>query len=172
MQILKKTAYILLISMMLLSCSSFKKVDQRKMPDGAAAKARKNVEEGRGTSIASLLKKQGGGNFEFSSSNPLWRATLETLDFIPMSTVDYSGGMIISDWYNDETNQNKSLKISVRFLSNEITSTSLKIVVHQKTCSTSGNCKINLLSNSKIQSELNSVILRKAALLKKEKLEN
>ncbi len=32
----------------------------------------------------------------------LWRASLEILDFIPLTTVDYSGGIIITDWYNDK----------------------------------------------------------------------
>ena len=140
------------------------------MPDGAAAKARKNVEEGRGASIGSMMKRRGsGGSFEFSSANPLWRASLETLDFLPMTTVDYSGGMIITDWYSDETNQNKSIKITIRFVSNEIDANSLKIIIHERVCSTRQNCKVNLLTKSKIREELNSVILRKAALFEKTK---
>ena len=154
---------------LLTSCKYFEKVDQRTMPDTAKAKARKNVEEGRGVALSSILKRGGGGNFEFSSSNPLWRATLETLDFLPLSTVDYSGGMIISDWYSDEVNRDKSLKITIRFLSNEITSTSLKIIIHQKTCVAVDSCKTIVLENSKIRTELNSVILQKAALFEKEK---
>jgi hypothetical protein len=151
---------------LLFSCA-YEKVDQRERPDGAKAKARKNLKEGRGTGLADIMKR-GGGSFEFSSSNPLWRASLETLDFLPMSTVDYSGGVIISDWYNDSSDQKKSLKITVRFLSNEITATSLKIVVHQRICETQNNCNINILSKSKIKDELNSVIVRKAALIEKE----
>ena len=34
----------------------------------------------------------------------MWRASLEILDFLPFSTVDYSGGMIITDWYSDDNN--------------------------------------------------------------------
>ena len=159
---------ILITCSLLTSCKFYEKVDQRTMPDTAKAKARKNVEEGRGVGISSILKRGGGGNFEFSSSNPLWRATLETLDFLPLSTVDYSGGMVISDWYSDEVNRNRSLKITIRFLSNEITSTSLKIIIHQKSCIAVDSCKTTVLENSKIKTELNSVILKKAALFEKE----
>ncbi len=169
MKILKTFFLTTIFSVLFMSCQFYENVDQRERPDTAKAKARKNVEEGRGAGISSILKGRGGGNFEFSSSNSLWRATLETLDFLPMSTVDYSGGMIISDWYSDETNSDQSLKITVRFLSNEITSTSLKIIVHQRTCKNNENCKTSILSNSKIKTELNSVILRKAALIEKEK---
>ena len=147
----------------------YKKVDQRQMPDGADAKARKNIEEGRGVSIGNILNKRGGGatNYEFSTSNPIWRASLETLDFLPMITVDYSGGVIITDWYSENRSSKESIKITVRFLSNEIRSDSLKIVVHKKICDASSNCTINLLENSLIQTELQSTIIKKAAQLDK-----
>ena len=123
--------------------------------------------EGRSFRFGDIAK--GSGNFEFASSNEMWRATIGLLDFAPFSNVDYSGGIIITDWFADESVKNEYLKITVRFLSNEITSTSLKIIVHQKTCKSNDNCKTSILSNSKIQTELNSVILRKAALIEKEK---
>lgn len=158
--------FIFIVFLSLSSCGIYKKVDQRQMPDGAQAKARKNIEEGRGASLGNVLGKR-GGSFEFSSSNPMWRATLETLDFLPMSTVDYSGGIIITDWYEDDQNPGKSIKITIRFLSNEISSTSLKIVVHEKSCVSANNCSTNIVKNSTIKNELNTVILREAALLKK-----
>ena len=159
-----------ILSIFLSSCAGAfkpKKVDTRDTPINAQERARKNVEEGRGTSLGGLLGR-GRTTFEFSTSNPMWRASLETLDFLPLSTVDYSGGLIITDWYSDQ-NSNESIKISIRFLSNEISPTNLKIIVHQKNCQSSGlNCKTILLENSKIQSELLSTIIRKAALLEKE----
>ena len=109
----------------------YKKVDQRQMPDGADAKARKNIEEGKGVSIGGLVNRRGSTNYEFSTSNPMWRASLEILDFLPLATVDYSGGMIITDWYS-ESNSDESIKITVRFLSNEIRSDNLRIIVHKK----------------------------------------
>ena len=99
----------------------------------------------------------------------MWRASLETLDFLPLTTVDYSGGMIITDWYTDnDTSQKESIKISLRFLANEVRSENLKVVVHKKMCSADLNCKVTLLSNSRIKQELHSAIMRKAALLEKE----
>jgi len=152
----------------LVNCGGFKKVDTRETPVNALERARKNVKEGRGTSVNNILKGgRGGTNYEFSTSNPLWRASLETLDFLPMSTVDYSGGMIISDWYADN-NTNESIKITIRFLSNEVRSDSLKVIVHKRTCSTNQNCKVSLLNSSKISQELLSTIIRKAALIEKE----
>jgi hypothetical protein len=147
------------------SCGS-KFGDARKTPTNALERARKNVEEGRGASIGGMLGNRGGTNYEFSSSNPMWRATLETLDFLPLSTVDYSGGTVITDWYS-ENNSNESIKITVRFLSNEVRSDNLKIIVHKKKCSAPSNCTTSLLKGNKIQSELISTIVQKAALLER-----
>ena len=144
-----------------------KPVDLRKEPLDPDARARRNIEEGRGISLGNLGSSK--TTYEFSTSNPMWRASLETLDFIPLTTVDYSGGMIITDWYSDSSNNRESLKISVRFLSNEIRSDSLKIVVHKKNCQVSDSCAVSLLpNNSKLNTELLSVILRKASLLQKD----
>ena len=114
----KSFLLFLVLSFILTSCGN-KFGDARKTPTNALERARKNVEEGRGASIGSVLGNRGGTNYEFSSSNPMWRASLEILDFLPLSTVDYSGGMIISDWYSDNNQSNESIKITLRFLNNE-----------------------------------------------------
>ena len=134
---------------------------------GAEEKRRKNIEEGRGVSLKGIMGNRGGStNYEFSSSNPMWRASLETLDFLPLITVDYSGGVIITDWYSDNSGSD-SIKITIRFLSNDIRSDSLKIIVHKKICKTSSNCTTNISQSNLINDELRSTILRKAALLEK-----
>ena len=74
----------------------------------------------------------------------------------------------MTDWYSDASSANSSIKISLRFLSNEIRSDSLKVIIHKKNCSASLDCKISILEKNKINEELHSTILRKAAILKKE----
>ena len=169
---MKKFLVNTLILILLTSCGGAfkpKKVNTREVPVNAEERARKNVKEGRGTSLGDLVTGgiRGRTTYEFSTSNPMWRASLEILDFMPLSTVDYSGGLIITDWYS-ETDPNESIKITVRFLDNQIRSENLKVIVHKKTCETNNNCKINILQESKIREELQSTIIRKAALLKKE----
>jgi len=159
---------IFLLSTLFIFLVQCSKMNQRETPSNSQERAQKNIKEGRGASIGGLLKKRGSTNYEFSSSNPMWRASLEVLDFLPLAVVDYSGGMLITDWYSENGTSDTSLKITLRFLSNEIRSDSLKIVVHQKKCSTGGNCTTKLL-NSKINDELLTSIIRKAALLEKEK---
>ena len=136
-------------------------------PVNADERARKNIEEGRGISLKGAISGRKSTNYEFSTSNPLWRATLETIDFMPLATVDYSGGIVITDWYSDNGNPNDSIKITLRFLSNEIRSNSIKVIVHNKKCNPSSNCTISEI-DSKIKFELQKSILSKAALLEKE----
>ena len=157
---------ILVITLTTYSCGGFKKVDQRSRPTDPEERRRQAVNEGRGTGINDLFNRRGSTNFEFSSSNPMWRASLETLDFLPLITVDYSGGVIISDWYSEGGN-NDAIKLTIRFLSNEVRSDSLKIIVHKKNCDQNLNCKTSLSSSKLIKDELRSTILRKAALLEK-----
>jgi|TARA_B100000780_G_scaffold275373_1_gene241870 hypothetical protein len=137
----------------------------KNVPVNARERALKNVQEGRGVSLKGLAKgRSRSTNYEFSTSNPLWRSSLEILDFLPLTTVDYSGGIIITDWYSDSTN-GESIKITVRFLSNEIRSDSLKIIIHNKNCQVNENCKI-VISNSKIKEEIQRSILTKAMQFK------
>ena len=156
---------VLILSILILLPACNKQMDPNRAIS-ADEKRRKNIEEGRGASIGSILgNARGSTNYEFSTSNPLWRASLETLDFLPLTTVDYSGGVIITDWYSE--NANNSLKITIRFLSNQIRSDSIKIIVHKKDCKTETNCIVKVLENSLIHNEIRSTILKKASLLEK-----
>ena len=167
---LKKIIVFAVIILFFSSCKALKpeKVDTREVSTNAQERARKNVNEGQGISLKDIVGGR-GTNFEFSTSNPMWRASLEILDFLPLSTVDYSGGMIITDWYSED-NANEAIKITVRFLANEVRTESLKVRVHKKTCSSDQNCKIILLKQNKISEELLASIIRKAAELEKESL--
>ena len=159
------TLVFLIIFLLFSSCGIYRKVDTRQIPVNSQDRAKKNVEEGRGASLGNIISGSRNTNYEFSTSNPMWRASLETLDFLPLSVVDYSGGVIVTDWYGD--NQKENLKITLRFLSNEVRADSIKIVVHQRICLDSTNCNISTF-NSKIKDELLVAIIKKAAILEKE----
>ena len=167
MKFYKILALTIIAIIALNSCKALKPkwVDTRNVPTDARERARKNVEEGRGVSFGSLGNKK--TTYQFSSSNPMWRASLEVLDFIPLTTVDYSGGVIITDWYNDNAG-NDAIKVTVRFLSNEVRTNSIKVVVHKKTCDNNQNCATNKI-DSKIEEELVTSILKLAAKFDKEK---
>ena len=145
--------------------------DARKVSPNSKERVKRNLEEGKGFSIKNMT---GGGsktNYQFASSKPMWRATLEILDFLPLANVDYSGGIITTDWYNEGTALDESIKITVRFLTNEIRSDGIRIIVHKKRCNLEQNCKITKISSA-IEQELQVAILKKAILFEREYSKN
>ena len=168
-----KIKYLILILLLVLSgCKNpFRYTDAREIPVSGEERVRKNIEEGRGITLFGGEKK--GGVFDFASSNELWRASIEVLDFVSFTNASYSGGILITDWFsgNTETNENnqREIKITVRFLSNEIRADGIKVIIHEKICSdkTKLDCKINKIKSS-IGNDVKLAILKKAALLKKE----
>ena len=137
----------------------------RDTPDSGKERALKNLKEGKGISLGKALGDR-KTTYEFSSSNPMWRATFDVIDFMPLVTVDYSGGMIITDWYTDANTTEESLKFTIRFLSNEVRSDSLKIIIHKKTCKSKGeNCIVQKISSPKLEQTIRADIIKKAALL-------
>ena len=162
------TLLLLVSSTLLISCGGkIPGADARKYDPDPKKRVAKNLEEGRGFRFSEITKS-GGGVFEFASSNELWRASLDTLDFMPLASVNYSGGIIITDWYSTDQNSNESIKISIRFLTNEIRSDALDIKVFNKKCLTETNCVISEKSRN-ITIELKQKILKTAAIYEKEK---
>ena len=168
---LKKNILILLSILILLTqtgCEALKpkKVSAKDFPPDPRKRVEKNINEGRGFRL--MGGSNTGTNYEFASANPLWRATLDTLDFMPLASANYSGGIVITDWYSENNSPNESVKISVRFLTNEIRSDALDINVYLKKCSeNSNNCSISK-NNNDLVADLNLSILKKATKYKKE----
>ena len=163
------TLFLLSLTSVIVSCGPFKPkyTDLRKIPGNPKDKREKNIREGRGFRAMGMLEKKGSGNFQFASSNEMWRATLDLLDFTPLSNVDYSGGIIITDWFSESSDQDP-LKISVRFLSTEIRADGLKVIIYKKICKKideKNNCK-TIKDNTTLGSEIKLAILKKASKIK------
>ena len=165
----KKLISCFIIFFALSSCAKegfFKTGDARKNPPDPRERVKKNLEEGRGFRLSNLGGRK-GGDFEFASSNELWRASLDILDFMPLTSANYSGGIIITDWYSDDGNSNDSVKITIRFLSNEIRSDAVNIDIFYKTCISANNCTISK-KDGPLKKELTKKILSKATVYEKQ----
>ena len=165
----------ILISFFLVSCGPFKpkKVDLREIPGNPKDKREKNIREGRGFRAMGVLENyKGGGNFQFASSNEMWRASLELLEFTPLSNVDYSGGIIITDWFSENSEQDP-IKITIRFLSTEIRADGLKVIIYKKICKKNdkNNCK-TVQDNTTLGQEIKLAILKKAATIEDSEISN
>ena len=164
--------FLLITLFALSSCKTIENLpggDARKNPPNPKLRVKKNLEEGRGFRLDNMVGSQAGkgGNFMFASANELWRASLDTLDFMPLSSVNYSGGIIVTDWYSDGNSLDESVKISIRFLTNEVRTDALDIKVFYKKCNQVANCKIEQKTGSLV-AELKKEILSKAAIYKKQ----
>ena len=160
------TLFLLSLASIIVSCGPLKPkyTDLRKIPGNPKDKRERNIKEGRGFRAMGLLeKKKGSGSFEFASSNVMWRATLDLLDFTPLSNVDYSGGVIITDWFNESSDQDP-IKITIRFLANEVRADGLKVIIHKKICKKIDDCKIVKI-DSTLGQEIKLAILKKAAIM-------
>lgn len=155
----------LILSFWLNGCGIYKRSDIKDNPGNVEERVKKNIEEGRGIKFG----KQGSasGTFDFASSNEMWRASIEILDFVSFTNASYSGGIIITDWFSNNKDK-KEIKITVRFLSNEIRAEGIEVTIHERICEQNNtNCKITK-KKSKLETEIKIAILKKAARIQQE----
>jgi len=164
----KIIAFLTVITFLLSGCNGkLPGGDARKTPADPAKRIEQNLKDGRGISLLDTGKSK-GGVFDFASSNGLWRASLDVIDFMPLSSVNYSGGIIVTDWYSENGSQNESIKVSIRFMTNEVRADALNIKVFNRKCSNNLlNCKITE-TEGVLVTEIKKEILKRAALYKKQ----
>ena len=165
---IKILAFLTIIPLLLNACNGIPGADARKYPKDPKKRVEQNLAEGRGFTLNDTFGNSGkGGTFDFASSNELWRASLDVIDFMPLSSVNYSGGIIITDWYSSE-NANESIKVVIRFLTNEIRSDAIDIKVFFKKCKADLSCKVSQ-NDGILKKELRSEILRQATIYQKQR---
>ena len=169
MKILKHLIIFSFLILFLNGCNGkLPGADARKYPPDPKLRVKKNIEEGRGFRLMDSFESSKGTTFEFASSNELWRASLDIIDFMPLTSANYSGGVIITDWYSDN-NPQEHIKLTIRFLSNEVRSDAVDIKIFYKKCTSENNCKITERSDGKLSKELKKEILKLAAVYSKQK---
>ena len=161
----KYCIFLILALFTLNSCAN--RGDARKIPPSADDRVAKNVAEGRGFRVMDTISNRKKTNFEFASSNELWRASLDVINFMPLTSANYSGGIIITDWYSDDGNDGESIKFVIRFLTNEIRSDAIDLKIFYKNCRSINNCKVSEKVNE-LNTEIKKEILKLAARYKKE----
>jgi hypothetical protein len=160
---------ILLFLLIFISCFSCAKTDpvtgeKILIETDPNKRAREAVEKGGGI-FGDLGKSKTSNTFDFATSNPLWRATLKSLDFLPLVNADYSGGVIIYDWYSENLNSKEQIKISIKFLSSELRSDSIQVTSHKRICDENNKCSVSKL-NDNFSNEVKETILITARNIK------
>ena len=170
MRMIKNIIIFTFLTLILSNCKGGKLPgsDARKIPYDPKERVKRNLEQGKGFRLGNVLDtSQRGGNFQFASSNELWRASLDVIDFMPLASANYSGGMIITDWYMDSSNTNESIKITIRFLTNEVRSDAISIKTFYKSCNDLNKCLVSEKKGT-LSKELKKEILKLATKYKKE----
>jgi hypothetical protein len=168
---LKKQYFLLfLATSILFSCNKNNPIEEQGYIEPNLKKRIEDARDKGGGIFADIGRSSDKRNaVEFSNANVLWKATLKSLDFLPLANVDYSGGVIVYDWYSESTNSNEQIKISVQFLNNELRSDSLKVTAHKKFCKTNENCSSAKLDQD-FANKVKDNIISSARLLKIEEL--
>ena len=164
-KILSLLLFVLILN--LNSCGFCKRSDVADNPVNVDERVKKNIQEGRGIRFGKGATR--GGDFDFASSNPLWRASIEIFDFVPLTNASYSGGIIITDWFSAENNNSsntRDLKITLKFLTNDIRADAIDVTVFEKICK-NNECKTNKVQ-SKLEKEIKLAILKKATIIEQE----
>tara|TARA_B100000780_G_scaffold995_1_gene847 strand:+ start:6320 stop:6907 length:588 start_codon:yes stop_codon:yes gene_type:complete len=163
---------ISILSLVILtnSCGLYERSDVKDNPINDADKRQKNMNEGNGIrGVLGRNRKSGNGQFDFASSNEMWRATLDILDFIPLSTADYGGGIVITDWYSDK--EDEAIKLTIRFLSNDIRADGIDVGIHKKNCAVEKSCSIKKIDGT-LNLDIKLAILKRAAQIRKGDIKN
>ena len=138
MKYLKKTLFVFIGLLFLFSCQknedSEKSVFKKKRLEPNLNKRAEEYAESGGGILKQFKGQSGTGNFEFATANVLWKASLKTLDFIPLQSANYSGGILITDWYSGSLDRDSSIKIEVRFKATELSTSSIDVLSYKRTC--------------------------------------
>ena len=158
----------ILILLAILSCTKSDPVTgESKIPEPSVEKRAREFADKGGGIFGDINNRRSGGStsVDFATSNVLWRATLKSLDFLPLLNVDYAGGIILYDWYSEDLNSREQIKVTVRFLNNELRSDSIDVIVHKKNCESFENCRTIKLQNN-FSNQLKDNILSVARLIR------
>jgi len=161
---MKKLAFVFIL-LSIFGCYKKDQVNEEVFEPDPTKRARAYADRGGGIFGNINNQKSSGTNFEFATSNVLWRATLQSLQFLPLVNADYAGGIIIYDWYSEDPNASEQIKVSIRFLNNEIRSDSVQVLTQKKNCVAYGKCLISQ-GNEIFSKNIKDSILNSARLIK------
>ncbi len=109
-------------------------------------------------------KKKGSNAQSASVNRYLWHASLEVVSFMPLQSVDASGGVIVTDWYSAPQNPHERIKVTVYITDGALRADALRVHMFKQV--RKGNDWQNVTADSNTTIELENIILNKARQLK------
>ncbi len=141
MNLKKYLPSFLILAIMVSGCTSNKKEEaeiptKKEIFEPNVQKRTEKYRDSTGGILGNFSKKN-SGTFDFANSNVLWRASLKSLENIPLQSASYAGGILVTDWYG---NSNESIKIEINFKSDKLESSSIIVKSFIKKCQTVSSC--------------------------------
>ncbi len=101
-----------------------------------------------------------GGAPELGVNAYLWRATLDTLNFMPLASSDPIGGVVITDWYSAPENPSERVKVTTYILDRRLRADALRVSVFRQTLA--GGMWVDAQTNPDTAVRLENAILTRA----------
>jgi Domain of unknown function (DUF3576) len=147
-------------ALLLAGCSSDKAAEE---PEPRQVEA--NAGSANGGLLDGLLSSgltSGGQRSETITVNSyLWRASLDTISFLPLSTADPFGGVIITDWYSPPETPSERFKVNVYILDRELRADGLRVAVFRQVREGNGNW-VEAKVDDRTGRDLENAILKRA----------
>lgn len=131
---MKSFPILILAALALVACSDTKteSAGAPKSREDTQKEARGKITGDDGWVIAGGKKKDTSGGGAIGVNGYLWRATLDTLSFMPLISADPFGGVIITDWYEDPKTPGERFKVNALILDGSLRADGVKIAVFKQ----------------------------------------
>jgi hypothetical protein len=126
-RLLFRGAPFMVAALALSACSMFRG------DDSGGSRADDNAGRGGGVTLGGGGSSRGGAEAGIGVNSFLWRASLDTLNFMPLQSADPFGGIIITDWYSDPTTPNERFKATVYILDTRLRADALNVSIFRQT---------------------------------------
>jgi len=160
-----KTA--LCASIMLAGCSALGEGEPANVPDIPIRQTGTFNNESlfEGQSIRETLLGQGSDENRLPVNKYLWRASLDTISFLPIASVDTFSGVIATDWATAQGAPNERSRVTVFVRDAELTATALDVTVFRETLVPGGTWQ-SVAADPTVAGRLEDAILTKARQLR------
>lgn len=166
-----KILFLVLSTLLIANCGGGKAVEDKSQYPMNPEDARKlrngklTGEDGWNLFGGDDSKAGEGGNSPIGVNSFLWRASLDTLSFLPIASADPFGGVILTDWYSDPNAPSERYKVTTLILGRALRTDGVKVTVFKQSKDSDGNWRDEPV-NAELGRKLEDTILTQARELR------
>ena len=116
--------------------------------------------------FGSAKKEDPGASGGIGVNSFLWRASLDSIAFMPLASADPFGGVIITDWYTPAESPNERMKVQITILDRELRADGVRVAVFKQQTSPRGGAWVDAQVDPRTNTEIENAILTRARQLR------